>query len=127
MKKATIFLAIATLLCGLALAGGKGAVQTDMVIHTDSAAYGDPGTVVGSANLNTTAAGVLIVVVNLDDGVQLVADDDPETDDDTLYDCRIRINGEVVDVVDCLKVNAKWARHCKLQSRPFDPTGEYNT
>lgn len=134
MRKALILLAITCVLCGLAFAGGKGAVKADMVVHTDSATDTDngdgsaglpAGTVVGSVNLNTNAAGMLIVVVNLDDAVQLL--DDPETEvvEDTLYDSRIWINGDddetndddvYVDVVDCLKVNAQGqgTANCKI-------------
>jgi len=100
MKKVLIAISL-TLVLVIALAvpafaGGKGAVSTDMVIHTDSSAYGQPGTVIGSAILNTTASGCLIVVVNLDDA-EPIAD----------YDLRIRVNDVICDVVDCLKVNAK--------------------
>ena len=82
-----------------AFAGGKGAVKTDMVIHTDSGSYGTPGTVVGSAILNTTASGELIVVVNLDDA------------EPGIYGLRIWFGSApsgfnyIVDT--CLKVNAK--------------------
>ena len=107
MRKAMISLATVCLLCGLAFAGGKGAVKADMVVHTDSGTAEMPaGTVVGSVNLNTTASGTLIVVVNLDDAVQLQDDPLTEEEEDVLYDCRIRVNGEAVDAVDCLKINA---------------------
>jgi hypothetical protein len=109
MKKALVFLAITCLLCGLAFAGGKGAVKADMVIHTDSAAYGTPGTVVGSVNLNTTAEGTLIVVVNLDNAAQPV-DDETTDPDEGIYDSLVWINGVKIEgqvAVDCLKVNAK--------------------
>ncbi len=75
MKKALVLLAITCLLCGSALAGGKGAVKADMVVHTDSATLEIPaGTVVGSVILNTTANKTLIVVVNLDNAAQPVDD-----------------------------------------------------
>lgn len=79
-------------------AASKGAVKADMVVHTDSGTVEMPaGTVVGSVNLNTNAAGSLIVVVNLDDAVEGV------------YDSLVHINGvKILDqvAVDCLKVNA---------------------
>lgn len=112
MKKIMILLAATSLLCGLALAGGNGAVKTDMVVYTDSGTDEVPaGTVIGSVNLNTTAAGTLIVVVNLDDAIPLEDDPDTEAVEDTVYDCRIWIkkidNTYIsVDAVDCLKVNA---------------------
>jgi len=110
MKKAMILLAVTCALCGLALAAGKGAVKADMVVHTDSGTEEMPaGTVVGSVNLNTTADGCLIVVVNLDDAAQ--PEDDETTDpDEGVYDSLVHINGtKVLDqvAVDCLKVNAK--------------------
>ncbi|MHC4582307.1 MAG: hypothetical protein ACYS14_12700 [Planctomycetota bacterium] len=99
MKKLMILLTVSCLVCGLALAGGKGAVKADMVVHTDSGTVEMPaGTVVGSVNLNTTAEGCLIVVVNLDDAVE------------GIYDSLVHINGtKILDqvAVDCLKVNAK--------------------
>ncbi len=110
MRKALILLAATCLLCSFAFAGGKGAVnKVDMVIHTDSAAYGEPGTVVGSVILNTTANGTLIVVVNLDNA--LVPEDDETTDpDEGIYDSLVWINGVKIAsqvAVDCLKVNAR--------------------
>lgn len=99
MKKLIILLTVSCLICGLALAGGKGAVKADMVVHSDSGTDEMPaGTVVGSVNLNTTAEGCLIVVVNLDDAAEGV------------YDSLVHINGtKILDQVaeDCLKVNAK--------------------
>ena len=99
MKRLMILLTVSCLICGLALAGGKGAVKADMVVHTDTGTPEMPaGTVVGSVNLNTTAKACLIVVVNLDDAVEGV------------YDSLVHINGvKILDqvAVDCLKVNAK--------------------
>ena len=112
MKKVMILLAVSFLVCGLALAGGKGAVnKIDMVVHTDSGTPEMPaGTVIGSANLNTTADNFLIVVVNLDDAV--VPEDNPATldVDEGIYDSLVWINGVKIDgqiAVDCLKINAK--------------------
>lgn len=103
MKRLLIFVCVAGLLAAIPLshvvfAASKGTVKADMVVHTDTVIPGMPaGTVVGSANLNTTANGCLIVVVNLDDA------------DEGVYDSLVHINGtKILDqvAVDCLKVNA---------------------
>lgn len=82
-----------------AFAASKGAVKSDMVVHTDSGTPEMPaGTVVGSVVLNTTANRTLIVVVHMDEATE------------GLYDSLVHINGtKIINqvAVDCLKVNAK--------------------
>ena len=63
MKKLFLGLLMSSLLLGLIAspvsAASKGAVKADMVLHTDSGAYGTVGEVVGSVILNTTGNGQL--------------------------------------------------------------------
>ena len=102
MKKLFLGLLMSSLLLGLIAspvsAASKGAVKADMVLHTDSGAYGTVGEVVGSVILNTTGNGQLIVVVNLDDA-NLVG---------SPYDSLVWINGVKIiaqEAIDVLKVN----------------------
>ena len=117
MKRLLILLCVAGLLAAIPLshvvfAASKGAVKADMVVNTDTVIPDmPPGTVVGSVNLNTTANGCLIVVVNLDDAVVI----------EGIYGCRIWVNKtsariEYIDAVDCLKVNAngQGTANCKV-------------
>jgi hypothetical protein len=60
MKRAMILLAVTCVLCGLALAGGNGAIKADL---TDRVA---PNPVVGSFVANVPAAKKLIIEVHLD-------------------------------------------------------------
>ncbi len=108
MKKAMILLAVTFLLCGLALAGGKGAVnKIAMVVHDEADNEQEVGAEVGSLNLNTTANGILIVVVNMDDAIPLENDPDTEDIDEGTYDCRVWVDAAApVTILDCLKVNA---------------------
>lgn len=70
MKKIFIGLLMASLLLGLIAspvsAASKGAVKTDLTVYQKGSGDIPVGTVVGSAVLNSTANGILNVLVNID-------------------------------------------------------------
>ena len=80
MKKAMILLAVTCILCGLAFAGGNGAVKAPLVDREDTA---DPPTPVGFLVATVAATPKANVTISVKGG-----------EPDTEYDVWIKVNGD---------------------------------
>ena len=80
MKKLMILLTVSSLICGLAFAGGKGAIKVDLCV-SDSGTPVKP--VVGWVVFNVNANGVVIAEMHINDGEEGTYDVKLNADDDT--------------------------------------------